>query len=59
MFNITSYWVKTYTEFGEDAVGAKLQSFVDSGVLTNWSKSTHIYYEATGEEAYAYILTKS
>ena len=59
MFNITSYWVKNYTEFGEDAVGAKLQSLVESGVLINWSKTTHIYYEATGEEAYAYILTVS
>ena len=57
MFNITAHDVKNLPDtFGEDAVGTQLQSFVDSGILKTWSKTTHIYFEAIGEEANAFIL---
>ena len=59
VFNITANDAKNNLPdtFGEDAVRAKLQSFIESGILTKWSKTTHIYFEASGEEANAYILT--
>ena len=41
----------------EEAVGAKLQSFIDSGVLSKWSRRTYLDFEATGEESNAYNLT--
>ena len=60
MFNITVNDAKNNLPdtFGEDVVGSKLQSCVDSGILTKWSMTTtHVYFGATGEEANAYILS--
>ena len=59
MFNITANDAKVNLPdtFGEDAVRTKLQSYIDSGILTKWNRTTHVYFEVSGEEANAYILS--
>ena len=58
MFNIRAYDLRNNSDImGEIAVGAKLQSFIDGGVLSKWSKRTYLDSKATGEESNAYILT--
>ena len=58
VFNITEYDCKNNsTSVGEEAVRAKLQSFIGSGVLSEWTKRTYLDFKATGEESTAYNLT--
>ncbi|XP_072043072.1 demethylmenaquinone methyltransferase-like [Amphiura filiformis] len=59
VFNITEITLKTAPEFLEEVVEDTLQSFVDDGSWTSWTKVTATFYGKTGERCNIYTATVS
>ncbi|XP_072044272.1 malonyl-[acyl-carrier protein] O-methyltransferase-like isoform X1 [Amphiura filiformis] len=57
MFNVFQHWMKTDPEFHKDSIEAELQSFVDNGSCTKWSKQDITVFSSNGEITPVYLLT--